>query len=77
MLSVRKQLILDFIKAYTKKWGIPPSYEVIAKAMGLKAKSNIHRLVKSLEKDGYLQTRPKKFYSIRLVDKSVEDVVSL
>jgi repressor LexA len=77
MLSVRKQLILDFVAAYTKKWGIPPSYEVIAKAMGLKAKSNVHRLVKSLEKDGYVQTRPGKFYSIKIVDRSVKDVTSL
>lgn len=77
MLSVRRQLILDFIKAYTKKWGMAPSYEVIAKAMGLKAKSNIHRIVKSLEKEGYVQTRPLKFYSIKVVDRSVEGVVDL
>lgn len=71
------QLVLDFIKAYTKKYGVSPSYEVMAKSLGLKSKSNMHRIVKRLEQAGHLETKPLKYYSIKVVDKSVENVIRL
>lgn len=76
-MTSKWQLVLDFIKAYIKRHGIAPSYEVIALGIGLRSKANIHRIVKRLEKDGYLQTKPFKFYSIKIVDRSVDDVVSM
>ena len=61
-----------------------PSYEVIAKGVGLNAKSNVYRIVKRLESDGFLQTKPKKFYGIELTeaaikphDRTVKEIVSL
>lgn len=76
-MTPRWQIVLDFIKAYTKKHGVSPSYEVMTQAMGLRSRANLHRIVKRLEKDGYVQTKPYKFYSIKVVDKSVQDVVKL
>ena len=68
---------MDFIKAYARLHGVPPSYEVIAKGLGLKSKSNIHRIVHRLKDDGHLVTKPYKFHAIRIVDRSVRDVARL
>ena len=76
-MSKRRQLVLDFIRAYIKLHGVPPSYEVIARGIGLKSKSNIHRIIHRLKEDGHLVTKPYKFHAIRLVDSSVRAVVSL
>jgi SOS-response transcriptional repressor LexA len=56
---------------------VPPSYEVIAKGIGLKSKSNIHRIVHRLKADGHLVTRPYKFHAIKIVDRSIADMASL
>ena len=77
MLSKRRQLVLDFIRAYIRLHGVPPSYEVIAKGIGLSSKSNVHRIVHRLKEDGHLTVRPYKFHSIKLVDNSVKAVASL
>lgn len=69
--------MLDFIRAYIRLHGIPPSYEVIARGIGLKSKSNIHRIVHRLKAEGHLVTKPYKFHAIRLVDASVRSMVSL
>ena len=76
-MSKRRQLVLDFIRAYIRLHGVPPSYEVIAKGIGLSSKSNVHRIVHRLKEDGHLTIRPYKFHSIKLVDNSVKAVASL
>ena len=45
--------------------------------MGLKSRANMHRIVRRLEKDGHLQVKPRKFYGLKVVDRSIEDVVNL
>jgi len=70
-------LVLDFIRAYIRLHGVPPSYEVIAKGIGLSSKSNVHRIVHRLKEDGHLTVRPYKFHSIKLVDTSVQQVTRL
>ena len=54
-----------------------PSYEVMAKALGMKAKSNLHRYVLKVEGMGLVVRRPRKFYGVKVVDRSVDEVVSL
>jgi repressor LexA len=76
-MTERRKLVLEFIRAYVRLHGVPPSYEVIARGIGLKSKSNIHRIVHRLKQDGHLTTRPYKFHAIRLVDRSAQAVASL
>ena len=76
-MKAREQAILEFIKAYMKLHGVSPSYEVIAHAVGLKSKSNIHRFVHKLESMGYLRIKPYKFRSIKVIDRSVSEVSAL
>jgi SOS-response transcriptional repressor LexA len=70
-MTEKRKLVLDFIRAYVRLYGVPPSYEVIAKGIGLKSKSNIHRIVHRLKEDGQLKTQPYKFRAIELVDGSI------
>ena len=44
-----------FIHASTQKSGVSPSFEEMAAALGLKAKSSIHRLIKMLVCRGYIR----------------------
>lgn len=69
--------VLKFIEAYIKLHGVSPSYKVMAKSLGLNSKSNMHRIVKRLEEEGHLRKKAFKYYSIKVVDRSVEQVVSL
>lgn len=69
--------MLDFIKAYTRLHGVSPSYEVIARSLGLRSKSNIHRIVHRLKDDGFLTVKAYKFHSVKLVDHSVKEIASL
>jgi repressor LexA len=70
-MTERRKLVLDFIRAYVRLHGVPPSYEVIARGIGLSSKSNIHRIVHRLKEDGYLTTKPYKFRAIKLADNSM------
>jgi len=76
-MNEKHKLVLDFIKAYVKLHRVPPSYSVIARGLGLKSKSNIHRVIHILQAEGCLEIRPHKFNSIKLTDRSVRGVTSL
>ena len=77
MLKEKHQLVLDFIRAYVRLHGVPPSYSVIARGLGMKSKSNIHRVIHILQDEGLLVIKPHKFNSIKLLDKTVKGVASL
>jgi SOS-response transcriptional repressor LexA len=49
----------------------------MAKSLGLKSKANMHRIVKRLEKEGHLKVAPGRFYGVKVVDRSIDEVVSL
>ena len=51
----KHQLVFDFIKAYLRLHGVAPSYAVIAKGIGMKSKSNIHRIIHKLEDEGLVR----------------------
>lgn len=76
-ITKKRQVVLDFIKTYIKMYGVSPTYETIAKGIGLNAKSNAYRIVKRLESDGYLLVKPRKFYGIKVFDRSVKEIISL
>jgi SOS-response transcriptional repressor LexA len=73
----KHQLVLDFIKAYIRLHGVAPSYAVIAKGLGMKSKSNIHRIIHKLKDEGMVAVKPYQFNSIRIIDRSVRKVASL
>ena len=76
-MSPRQQQVFEFIKAYITLKGYAPSYMNIAQGLNLKSKSNIHRLVHKLKKDGLLQVKAHEGRPLKGIDKSVEKMVRL
>lgn len=72
-----KQKVLEFIRSHIAVNGVSPSYEAIAKGVGMSSKSNIHRIVHRLRDEGLLDLKPYKFHSIKLVDRSVQEISRL
>lgn len=71
MLTEKQHELLKFICHSVKETGISPSFDEMRKAMNLKSKSGIHRLVTGLEERGYvrrLHNRARAVEVIRSVD---------
>jgi SOS-response transcriptional repressor LexA len=76
-MTERWDLVLRFIKAYIRLNNAPPSYEILARGLGMRSRSNMHRIVKRLKEEGLLETKPRKYLSIRVVDRSVKEISKL
>jgi len=67
-LTKRQKLILDFIKNFIQERGFSPSYQEIARGMGLSSQSTVHVHVENLRDKGYLTKKWNANRSIDLVD---------
>ncbi len=67
-ISKRQQSIYDFICAYTKSHGYPPSVREIGTAVGLASPSTVHMHLKTLEDRGYIHRDSKKPRTIEVVE---------
>jgi len=76
-MTKRQGMLLEFIRQYIAVHGFPPSFDDIAKGLQLRSRSNVHRMVHSLKKEGKLNLKAKKFRSIQLIDKTVDQVNAL
>lgn len=76
-MTNRQQLVLDFIQTYIKMKGFAPSMQDIATGLGLKSRSNIHRVIHDLRRQGHLRLNPNKVRTVKVVDKSVKEVAAL
>jgi len=70
-------MVLDFIQTFIKMKGFAPSYNEVAKGLGMRSKSNIHRIVHVLRARGLLQVKPHMIRSLKVVDNTVKELVSL
>jgi repressor LexA len=69
-LTKKQKLVLEYIKNFIKEHGHAPSYEEVAKGLGLSAPSTIHVHVENLKLKGYLT---KKWNANRSIDLPVSD----
>jgi len=76
-MTERQKMVLDFINMYIKMKGFPPSYMDIATGLNLRSKSNIHRLVHDLKGKGLLEVKPYMVRSLKVIDKSVQEINKL
>jgi len=76
-VTSRQQLVLEFIQTYIKMKGFAPSMQDIATGLGLKSRSNIHRVIHDLRRKGHLRLNPNKVRTVKIVDKSVKEVSAL
>ncbi len=54
-LSPMRQKILDYVTAYTRENGYPPTVREICDAVGLRSPSTVHSHLKILQDGGYLE----------------------
>ncbi len=65
-LNRNQAACLAYITAYWGEYGIGPTYQEIADAVGATTKSIIHRSVQRLQEIGFITTVPRKSRAIRL-----------
>ncbi len=67
-MLTRKQLeLLDFIKTRVDVDGVPPSFDEMKDALGLKSKSGIHRLITALEERGFIRRLAHRARALEIV----------
>lgn len=67
MLTKKQKDLLLYIHATMSSDDIPPSFEEMKNALGLKSKSGIHRLISALVERGYLERLPHRARALRII----------
>ena len=69
MLTKKQKELYDFLDHYIKSNQISPSFEEMKRAVNLKSKSGIHRLITSLEQRGYIKRLKHKARAMEITKK--------
>jgi repressor LexA len=69
MLTRKQHQLLTYIDNHLKSDGVPPSYDEMKDALGLKSKSGIHRLITGLEERGFIRRLPHKARALEVLKK--------
>ena len=72
MVSERQQEIYDFILAYRRRHGYPPTVREIGTEVGLASPSTVHVHLAKLEEAGYLRRDPAKPRALELVGRKTD-----
>ena len=67
MLTQKQRDLLFYIHEHMEGSDVPPSFEEMKEALGLKSKSGIHRLISALEERGYIERLPHRARALRVV----------
>ena len=67
MLTKQQLKLFMIIDESLKRDGVCPSFEEMKNSIGLKSKSGIHRLIKSLEERGFIRQIPNKARALEIV----------
>jgi repressor LexA len=66
-LTPRQEEILEFLGAYTRDNGYPPTVREICAATGLKSPRSVSQHLQALEKKGYIERGRNKSRAIRFL----------
>jgi repressor LexA len=66
MLTRKQRDLLLFIHERLTQDDVPPSFEEMKEALGLKSKSGIHRLISGLEERGYIERLPHRARALEI-----------
>jgi len=72
-MTRQQSRLLQFIAEYQRAHGdgVSPSLDEMGRALGLRSKAGIHRLLVRLEDGGRIVRNPRRARSVRLVDPTV------
>jgi len=68
-LTLKQQLVLDFLKREIKQNGYPPTVREICDAVGLSSTSTVHAHLETLERKGYIRRSPTKNRSTEILEE--------
>ena len=69
MLTKKQKELFEYLGHYISKNGISPSFEEMKRAVNLKSKSGIHRLITSLEQRGFIKRLKHKARAMEITKK--------
>ena len=67
MLTRKQKELLLLIRDRLEADGVPPSFDEMKVALGLKSKSGIHRLITGLEERGFIKRLPHRARAIEII----------
>lgn len=67
MLTRKQKELLLLIRDRLSKDGVPPSFDEMKIALGLRSKSGIHRLITGLEERGFIKRLPHRARALEIV----------
>ncbi len=67
MLTRKQHELLVFIDQSLNETGVPPSFDEMKDALGLKSKSGVHRLVTGLEERGFIRRLPHRARALEVL----------
>lgn len=67
MLTRKQHELLMFISRRLQEAGVPPSFDEMKEALGLRSKSGIHRLITGLEERGFIRRLPHRARALEIV----------
>ena len=72
-LNEREQRVLDYMKAYIREWGYPPTVRDICAALEINSTSTVHKAITGLEEKGYIHKQAGKRRAMDVVHEAPED----
>lgn len=67
MLTKKQYELLLLIDTRIREAGVPPSFDEMKMALGLKSKSGIHRLISGLEERGFIRRLPHRARALEIL----------
>ena len=67
MLTRQQSALLRMIHDHVRDDGVPPSFEEMRVAIGLRSKSGVHRLITALEDRGFIRRLPRRARAIEVL----------
>jgi repressor LexA len=75
MPTDRERAVYDFVRAYTRRHGVPPKLREIAEHLGIRSRGVVHRYLRALESEGLLAIEPEVARGVRLAGKAARRAV--
>jgi len=66
MLTRKQHELLSYINERLTESGVPPSFDEMKEALGLRSKSGIHRLITALEERGFIRRLPNRARALEI-----------
>lgn len=68
MLTDRERQVYDFVRAYTRRHGVPPKLREIGAHLGIASRGTVHRYLRAIEERGLIAITPDRARGVRLLN---------